>query len=190
MRVTDEVSEARVEIERAERRGFLDAANLLTLLRLPLGGVVWVDADRPWFVLAVMAAAGMTDVLDGRLARRAPSGPLHVGAWLDPLCDKFFMLSVLLAVGSARDAPPAILLLIAARELVQIPLAALYAILRRLGRQLQYDFRAAVVGKVATVSQFLAVSALLLDHPFTRPLAVVAGVIGVAAALYYFARGA
>lgn len=141
-------------------------------------------------MLSLMALAGLTDVLDGWLARRlrrkeGREGERDAGAWLDPFCDKIFVLSALAAVASAVRPPLWILVLIAARELAQVPLLGL---LRLRGVLRSYDFRAAFVGKLATVLQFAAVAALLLRHPSQTALAVAAGVVGLAAAVFYAVR--
>lgn len=139
-----------------------------------------------------MALAGISDVLDGALARRARrrEGREHerdAGAWLDPLCDKIFVVSALLAVAAEFRPPLWTLPLVAAREIAQVPLLG-YLRLRGVVRA--FDFRAAVVGKLATVLQFAAVAAILFRHPSAPPLAVAAGIAGLASALYYFVRAA
>jgi phosphatidylglycerophosphate synthase len=81
-----------------------------------------------------------------------------------------------------------VLALILARELAQLPLSLIYAAIPALRRWLQYDFRASVLGKAATVSQFAAIAALLFDSWLTRPLAWVAFVIGLLALADYLRR--
>lgn len=162
----------------------------LTLSRIPLAGLVWLAPGSPAFVLSMMAVAGLTDVLDGFLARRfkrrAGTPDLRdAGAWLDPLCDKVFIVSALAAVAWAIRPPLWTLPLIAARELLQIPL---FTWLKRRGILRRFDFRAAAVGKLATVVQFAAVAAILLRHPAALPLAWAAGVVGAAAVIYYARR--
>lgn len=165
-------------------------ALVLTLVRIPLGAAVWLAPGSAAWVLGLMALAGLTDVLDGwfarRWKRRAGRPDLRdAGAWLDPLCDKVFLISALAAVAWAARPPFWTLPLIGARELLQIPL---YAWLKRRGILRRFDFRAAAVGKLVTVLQFAAVGALLLRHPAALPLAGAAGVLGIAAALYYARR--
>ncbi len=165
---------------------------LLTLSRIPLAGLVWLAPGSPGYVLGLMGAAGLTDVLDGFLARRykrrAGTPDLRdAGAWLDPLCDKVFIVSALAAVAWAARPPLWTLPLIAARELLQIPM---FAWLKGRGILRRFDFRAAAVGKLVTVIQFAAVGAILLRHPAALPLAWAAGVVGIAAVAYYARRAA
>ena len=54
----------------------MNLPNALTLIRVPLAGIVWVAPhDRAW-LFAVLAAAAMSDVLDGRVARLLRAGLL------------------------------------------------------------------------------------------------------------------
>ncbi len=174
---------------------FWTGPNLLTLSRLPLAAIVWADPLNPALVLPLMAIAGLTDVADGWLERRlrrkrGQSGDVRTaGAWLDPLCDKAFVISVIAAILVARRPPLWIPALIASREILQLPQVALYLLWPGLRERLRYDFRAAVVGKAVTVLQFLAVGALLFDHPSLVPLAAACGVMGACAAVLYFRRG-
>jgi phosphatidylglycerophosphate synthase len=174
---------------------FLTAPNLLTLSRLPLAAVVWIRPESPLWVLGLMAVAALTDVLDGWLERRlrrrhglAPEART-AGAWLDPLCDKTFVLSVIGAVAFARTPPPWVLALVAAREILQIPPLAVYLVRPALRARLRYDFTASLLGKATTTAQFFAIGAILLGHPSTVPFALAAGTLGTAAAVLYFLRG-
>jgi cardiolipin synthase (CMP-forming) len=164
----------------------------LTVIRIPMAALVWLAPGSPAYVLSLMAVAGVTDMLDGWLARRykhhAGTPDLRdAGAWLDPLCDKVFIVSALAAVVWAARPPLWTLPLIASREILQAPLLGY---LRLKGVLRRYDFRASAVGKLATIAQFAAVAAILLRHPSALPLAWAAGVVGVAASVYYFARAA
>lgn len=71
------------------------AANSLTIFRITAAPVLaaMVLARNPWWVTFWFGwFLGATDVLDGRLARRA--APTRVGAFLDPLADKVVVLLV------------------------------------------------------------------------------------------------
>ena len=175
--------------------------NLLTLSRLPLAALVWVAPGEPRLVIPVMVAAAITDVLDGRFARAIrgyrerhgrPVGNLAeagaIGAWLDPLCDKTFVLSVVAAVFVATSPPLWVVGLIGAREIVVVPLAVGYRAVPGLRQRMRFDFRAGPLGKLATVTQFVAVGALLLAPAWSRELAWAAGVSGALAALVYLRR--
>lgn len=182
-------------------RALAEPANLLSLSRIPLALGVWWVAHSPARLLGLTALAGLTDLVDGRLARRgaerrgesaARAG--GIGDWLDPLCDKVFVASALCAAVVTYRPPGYLLALVLARDLLQVPL--LLAWLGRHGRQAQrmarrVDFRANVLGKATTVAQFAALLAIVLASPAQVPCALIAcglGILSVASYARRFAR--
>jgi cardiolipin synthase len=165
--------------------------NLLSLARLPLGALFWVvlgaTPGRALPGLAVLAAAAATDVLDGIAARRSGADLAGVGSWLDPLCDKLFVGAVLGALHFQRGVPLRVLALIVARELLQLPMSLVYRAFPTLRHFLHYDFRASRLGKAATISQFLAIMALIVGLPFRLPVAC-AFALGIVALADYVRR--
>lgn len=136
-----------------------------------------------------MIVAGISDVLDGWIARRMEI--YHpAGVWLDPLCDKIFILAALGAVSSIRKPPREIPFSIASREIVQLPFVVLYWVSRMAGKTPlpRVNFQSSVIGKMTTLSQFLAIGALLMRNQRTRPLSTVTGILGLAASVFYIQR--
>lgn len=172
------------------REPFLTLPNLLTLSRLPLAALVWLRPRDPVFVLGIMALAGLTDVLDGWVERRRHPGRRveTAGAWLDPLCDKVFILSVLIAITTARSLPAWIVPLIALREILQTLVAIGSKAVPALRRRLRFRFGANVLGKATTVAQFLTIGAILLDKPGQIPLAALTAGLGLVAVGVYIRR--
>src|SRR5258708_4637576 len=166
--------------------------NALSLVRLPLGGLFWVTLaqgpGRAELSFGVLAAAAASDVLDGWVARRRGTPPAGMGSWLDPICDKLFVGAVLAALYVERRAPLSLLALIVTRELLQLPMALVYRTSTTLRRWLRYDFRASFLGKGATVVQFAAVSAVLLDAAVAWRLATLAFILGLLALADYVRR--
>lgn len=165
-------------------------AHVLTLSRIPIAfGFWWTYGDRRWSI-ALLALAALTDAVDGAVARwsrrRTGITTPSVGEWLDPLADKVFVLVAIAAVQHHDPAPWPLVALIVARELVLIPLATVYRLAVH-GRG-AHAFQAAAIGKAATVAEVAALAALLLYRPALPPLAIVAGVLGVAAAGRYVVR--
>lgn len=183
-------------------RNLLTVPNLLSLSRIPLGAAFWFalgPTQAPAYgAFLILALAALTDVLDGHLARRqaahAPGGATDsepgggTGAWLDPICDKVFVASVLAAIVVRRQPAIWLVLLIITRELVQLPIGAVYRFLPTLRSWLHYDFRASPLGKGATVAQFMAIAALILAHPWIRLFAFLSFVLGLAAIADYLRR--
>ncbi len=160
----------------------------LSLSRIPMGALVWLVIGNPYLTLALMAAAGASDMADGYAARRLGVDPRR-GAWLDPVCDKAFVLSLLAALGVMRAVPWWWLALIALRELIQVPLVIAYKIIHRLRPDLTFNFRAGIPGKIATIAQFIAVLAILMGWE-PMPFIAAAAAIGTLAAAHYVVRAA
>ncbi len=77
----------------------LTLANQLTLLRLLLipGFVLFVVYGRFGWALVTFAVAGLTDALDGLVARRA-NQRTSLGAWLDPAADKLLLVTTFIVL--------------------------------------------------------------------------------------------
>ena len=173
----------------SEHIGFWTLANVLTLSRIPFGIAFWFVTDRPIWALAVMIVGGATDLVDGAVARRrGQAGRNGIGAWLDPVCDKFFVLSMVAALLTSRRPAPWIVVAIAAREIVVVPLALAYRLVPAVRRHLCYDFRAGRPGKLATLAQFAALTAMLFGSGVLPWIATLAGIVGLAAAGDYVRR--
>ena len=89
----------------------LTAANQLTILRMlliPAFVILLLYGYRGW-ALVTFFVAGLTDLLDGLIARRAGQ-KTTLGAWLDPMADKLllvtmFVVLTLPGIGSANRLP-------------------------------------------------------------------------------------
>ena len=141
-------------------------------------------------MLALALAAGATDILDGWAARRRgiDNPP---GIWLDPLCDKIFILALLAAVADRRRAPLYLPVLIATREILQawaVPLLAARSLATGAPLPRAAELKAAPIGKLATWAQFAATAALLARPRLALPLAILAAISGAGAAAFYFRR--
>ena len=174
---------------------FWTLPNFLTLSRLPMAALIWMRPRDPIFVLSLMALAGITDVLDGWLERRRRarmglkiSPAESVGAWLDPVCDKVFVLSLLTAMTVAHDLPVWIIPVLAFREILQGLVVLGARVVPGLRKRLRPRFQANVLGKAATVAQFITVAAILLKAPGQVPLAILTGLLGAIAVTVYVLR--
>lgn len=165
---------------------FWTVPNLLSLSRLPLAAAVWIAPGNATALVALTATAAVTDVLDGWLARRAGAPP-DIGAWLDPVCDKAFIVSALAAVWYAHRPPGLMMLAIATREILQAPFWLVLRFAPRF-RGRRYDFRAAYVGKATTAAQMFAVAALVFRPEWAPAFALVSGLLGAAAVGVYVRR--
>lgn len=158
-------------------------AHAITLSRIPLALALWWAWGDAVASASLIALAALSDAADGRVARwqkrRGARGP-DIGGWLDPAVDKLFVAIVLAAIW--RDAGAWYLLaLIGARELVLVPLIGVYLARRVPHRRLQAD----VLGKAATVAQFIALCVIAVAPVAAVPTAIVAAGLGLAAAAHY-----
>jgi CDP-diacylglycerol---glycerol-3-phosphate 3-phosphatidyltransferase len=176
-------------------RPLLTLPNLLTLSRLPLAALVWLRPADPVFVLGLMALAGLTDVLDGWLERkeRTRRGETidageSIGTWLDPLCDKVFIVSLVIAVTVAHHLPLWLVPLLALREILQTLIVGARPWIPVLRRNLRPRFRANILGKLTTVVQFATIAAILLEKPGQMALVALTAALGLVAVAVYVRR--
>jgi len=142
----------------------LTPANVVSLSRVPLA------AAFAWYPgvgvrLGVLAAAAATDLLDGWLARRL--GPSRLGAWMDPVADKIFMLTAFATLAVSGALGPFEVGGVLLRDIVA-PVGYLASVVVR--RPLRVP-PARVGGKAVTVGQTLTLFSWLLDSSLLRPLA-------------------
>jgi phosphatidylglycerophosphate synthase len=165
----------------------LNLPDLLSLVRVPLGVAFVPLAGRPIAALAVLALAAVSDMLDGWLARRQPQR-ISWGEWLDPVCDKFFIIAVMVGLYLSQHPSLKTLLPILTREAAILVLFLIYRLVPSL-RGVRYDYRANVLGKATTAAQFLVAAALLLAHPAAKYLAALCALLGLLCAGVYAWRG-
>jgi cardiolipin synthase len=134
--------------------------NLFTLARLVLAPVVanGILNHRYGRALILFFVAGLTDVIDGYLARRmGDSTP--VGAYFDPIADKLLLSVVYLALGWAHAIPWWIVWLVFGRDFLILGMAA-YGLLFTSIRK----FPPSVWGKISTFFQISAAMVVMGDQ--------------------------
>jgi cardiolipin synthase (CMP-forming) len=144
----------------------LTPANQLTLLRMLLipGFVILVVYGHLGWALVVFTTAGITDALDGVIARR--SGQYSsLGAWLDPMADKLLLVTTFVVLtmpglNLANRLPVWLTILIISRDVVIVLTVAIVNL--AIGRR---TFSPSMFGKVATAIYILtAVCAMLFNY--------------------------
>ena len=144
----------------------LTAANQLTFLRMLLipAFVILVLYGHLGWALTVFVTAGVTDGLDGLIARRSGQRTT-LGAWLDPMADKLLLVTtfVVLALpnlGLANRLPAWLAVCIISRDVVIILTVAVVNL--AIGRR---TFRPSIFGKIATATYIVtAVAAMLFNY--------------------------
>jgi cardiolipin synthase (CMP-forming) len=158
-------------------RAGLTLPNAISAVRFPLAALFPVAGGAVRIALVVAAAA--SDWIDGRVARGTRQ-VTTLGAVLDPIADKAFMLVVLITLGAEGALPLWALPLLLLRD-IGVALGALVLAARR--RTASMPARRA--GKVVTWLQFSVLGAMLV-WPATGPwLAPAVGVAGLYALADY-----
>jgi CDP-diacylglycerol--glycerol-3-phosphate 3-phosphatidyltransferase len=151
--------------------------NALTVARLALipvfvALIVAADGGSSWAAAIVFGVAGVTDQVDGFLARR-----WHVesafGKFADPLADRLMIdAAVILLFHAGRL--PWVALAIPARDLVALAATPLV-----LGRG--YEFRVNLLGKIATWLLYASLAFVMCTHEGSRwPLWIFWAGVGIA----------
>jgi cardiolipin synthase len=145
----------------------LTVANQLTLLRMLLipAFVLLVVYDALGWALVVLFVAGITDALDGLIARRTGQ-KTTLGAWLDPMADKLLLTSAF------------IVLTVPGTNLVNLAIGP-------------RTFKPSQLGKVATATYivtalaFMVVNYLQVRTPLVAVCVYTSAAITIASSLHY-----
>jgi cardiolipin synthase len=168
----------------------LTIPNALSLLRL--AGVpvfLWLvlGPHRDGIALLILVASGLTDYLDGKLARLLNQSS-KLGALLDPTADRLYIASTVIALTIRDIIPLWLLIVLVARDVV---LLAFGPVLLRMGYGIALPVH--FLGKAATFNLLYAFPLLLAttgDNWFataSRPFAWAFVIWGTA--LYWWAIG-
>lgn len=163
----------------------MNIPNMLTVIRLLLIPVFigYYTSGQPILALTVYLLAGVTDVLDGYIARRYDLST-KLGTVLDPLADKLMLLTALGCLSFSGIIPMWVFYIVVLKEGAMI-LGAAIMYFGHINRVIPSN----VFGKVATIVFYIAVATSLLEaKPFYRDLTMVGAVIimGVAFVNYLY----
>ena len=168
-------------------RDLVRVPGLLSLSRVPLAATFPFALRRPAAALAILVAAGLSDILDGWYARRfAQVTP--TGAAIDPLTDKLFVLTVTITLVLGGRLSSIEVLLLGTREIIELPLVFWIVVNERARAVRASRPSANVTGKLATVCQFAAATGALFRLPGVRYLIVVTALVGAFAGVTYWLR--
>lgn len=134
--------------------------NILSLVRLAIGPLLFLELTSVQR-LAVVVVAGITDGLDGWLARRLGQTS-RLGATLDPICDKGFAVCALAFCWQTGAIQLPLLLAMMAREFALGVLAVFCAICRLFGHPSRLDVGTCYSSKLFTTVQFGVMGAAVL----------------------------
>ena len=146
------------------KKNWINIPNALTLLRIllvPLYLYIFYSSSENniFFAGLIFLLAGITDVLDGYIARKYDLGT-DLGAILDPFADKLMSFTILITFATSGIIPMWILIALGIKEVVMI-----------IGGGILYLFKGGQVlpsdkfGKVATLSFYAATLSVVFGLP-------------------------
>ncbi len=154
--------------------------NSISLSRLALA-LAFVLISGTWERVLIIVVAGITDFMDGWLARHEKAES-ETGALIDPLADRMFVfvaISVYLVEGRFTASQYFIFL---ARD---IATAVGFLVAKIIPWLRPAVFRARMLGKIVTVLQLVALVAVLVTPGYTTPLVFGIGILSAAAIVDY-----
>jgi cardiolipin synthase len=158
----------------------LTIANILTIFRMvmiPLL-ITLILSNHPIWAFAVFVLAGVTDALDGLLARWMKQSS-RLGAFLDPTADKLLMTACFIILSipdhpkslpdyeAANHIPIYLTIVTISRDVFIVMIALLIHLTSGLG-----SFPPTVLGKLTTATQLITVGTVLLLNALSNPMPV------------------
>jgi cardiolipin synthase len=145
------------------------APNQLTLLRLifvPFAAIAVLDEHYGWAIL-ILIAAGISDGLDGLLAR-----VLHqhtqLGQYLDPIADKLLLSTMFIVLSLDHKIPWRVTVLVFTRDVGLLLIAAVFFAIASVR-----NFKPSLWGKMNTAVQIVTVFMVLLYEVYPTFLVAV-----------------
>ena len=158
---------------------FWTPANTISLSRIPMA-LAFVFAEGTPLRLGIIAVAGLSDALDGWVARRHP--PSRWGALIDPVADRSFAIIAIGVLAWEGVLAPWMVALLLSRDLIT---AIGLFISRRVPTTRTLTFAARPLGKVVTLFQFLALVVAVWRPAWVLPAVLAAGGLSVLAVADY-----
>ena len=147
----------------------MNLPNKLTILRtilIPffLVALLWEAVPYGnWVALAIFAAASITDMLDGKIARKY-NLVTNFGKFMDPLADKLLVSSAMIAFVELERIPCWIVIVIIAREFI-------ISGFRLVAADNGIVIAAGIWGKIKTAEQMVMLCILIADFGSVFPAA-------------------
>lgn len=136
--------------------------NILTLLRILLTPLFIILILKHVYAqaLLVFALAGISDALDGFIARCFDQRTL-LGAYLDPLADKLLLVSSFVCLGVMKVLPAWLAVIVITRDIIIVLGIAILTITEK-----AYDVQPSMVSKCTTAVQLITIMVILVHQSF------------------------
>lgn len=156
--------------------------NAISLSRLPLALAYASNTGRITRMVVLLVATA-TDFFDGWLARRFHLGS-KIGEMLDPVTDRVFVVTALVAHAVEGQLSGTQLVFVLARDLYTLAAYPVVSVLR-----FDIPFRARFSGKVVTTLQLTAILILVLAPQLITPVVIGLGLASLWAIVDYTVYG-
>lgn len=137
----------------------INIPNILTLIRILLVPlfVIYLIKDMFFSALLVFAIAGLSDGLDGLIARYF-NQRTELGAYLDPIADKLLISSAFISLAVIKIIPGWMAVIVVSRDVLILLGIAIFSI-----TDISVDIKPSFVSKCTTVAQLFTVVFVLLN---------------------------
>lgn len=171
----------------------MNIPNLLTLIRIILVPVIVILLMREsfHFALILFVVAGVTDGIDGFLARVLNQQTV-LGAYLDPLADKALIATSFITLSILGLIPGWLVVIVISRDFI-ILVGFLILILM----SVSFEISPAYVSKATTVLQIVTIFLVLsfrslefsIDYRLIEPMFWLTAIATIISGLYYIYKG-
>jgi len=140
----------------------INIPNLLTLGRILLTPfiVYFILEQQPLMALVLMAVAGVTDMLDGAIAKHFDM-QTTVGSYLDPMADKLLLVSTIVCLFYVDEVPLFVFLAVVFRDAIIVAGALAYEVVTR-----RLKMEPTFLSKTTTTVQIIYVLLALLHMAY------------------------
>lgn len=140
-----------------------DIPNLITGLRILLvAPFLWLLLEERYgLALALFVIAGVSDALDGFLAKYY-GWTSELGGLLDPIADKLLLIGAILALGWLHELPSWLVALVIARDLIIVGGAVTYHLWIE-----RFHAAPLMISKLNTLMQLTLVGAVIVHYGLT-----------------------
>ena len=140
--------------------------NAITLARVISVPVLFylLVSGRSVAAFVVFVAAGVSDAVDGYLAKRF-DWRSELGAYLDPLADKLLIVSIFIALGVREELPLWLVVAVVSRDILIVVGVLLSLVLDQ-----PVPIKPLAISKMNTAAQIVLAAAVLADDAFALQL--------------------
>jgi len=172
----------------------MNIPNLLSLTRIILVPVfvIFLIQDKYYSALIIFIIAGLTDALDGTMARLL-NAQAKLGSYLDPIADKLLLTTSFVILAILGIIPSWLTVIVISRDFMILLGIAILTLM-----SISFEIKPALIGKVTTTLQIGTVFLVLLYKAFTHNLSYnfvlnlffwLTAALTIASGLVYIIRG-